>query len=171
MIMGGCLAITLREKDGREFRMSRWTNASPFLIDNIDLETAKIKEKEFIKLYGRKDLKLGCLCNMTDGGEGCNPSPEVREKLRQSKLGNKNPNYKKIMSQDFKDKISRATSGSKNPFFGKKHKPGTLVNNCKIVLNLETGIYYDSMKEAHLVTKYKYKCFKAMLNGQSRNKT
>lgn len=35
--MGGCLAITLREKDGREFRMSRWTNASPFLIDNIDL--------------------------------------------------------------------------------------------------------------------------------------
>ena len=28
------------------------------------------KEKEFIKLYGRKDLNLGTLCNFTNGGEG-----------------------------------------------------------------------------------------------------
>lgn len=28
------------------------------------------KEKEFIKFYGRKKLKLGTLCNLTDGGDG-----------------------------------------------------------------------------------------------------
>ena len=30
----------------------------------------KQKEKEFIKFYGRKDLKTGTLANLTDGGEG-----------------------------------------------------------------------------------------------------
>jgi hypothetical protein len=33
-------------------------------------EEACEKEKEFIKLYGRKDQGSGCLCNLTDGGEG-----------------------------------------------------------------------------------------------------
>ncbi len=30
----------------------------------------KNKEIEFIRIYGRKDLNLGTLCNLTDGGDG-----------------------------------------------------------------------------------------------------
>jgi hypothetical protein len=41
------------------------------LIDDIDEETAKLKEIEFINLYGRKNLGTGPLCNLTDGGDGC----------------------------------------------------------------------------------------------------
>lgn len=40
------------------------------LLDNLTKEEIFTKEKEFIKLYGRKNLGTGCLANMTDGGEG-----------------------------------------------------------------------------------------------------
>ena len=40
------------------------------LYEDNNFEIIKEKEKEFIKLYGRKDLKKGELCNLTDGGEG-----------------------------------------------------------------------------------------------------
>jgi hypothetical protein len=40
------------------------------LFDDITWEQACEKEKEFITLYGRKDLGLGTLTNLTNGGEG-----------------------------------------------------------------------------------------------------
>jgi hypothetical protein len=40
------------------------------LMDNLTWEQACEKEKEFIALYGRINLKTGCLVNMTDGGDG-----------------------------------------------------------------------------------------------------
>ena len=40
------------------------------LFDDITYEEAKLKEIEFIKLYGRIDLNNGTLANLTDGGDG-----------------------------------------------------------------------------------------------------
>ena len=40
------------------------------LIDDLTWDEACNKEKEFIALYGRKDLNTGCLVNMTEGGDG-----------------------------------------------------------------------------------------------------
>ena len=40
------------------------------IIDEVSYDFAKEKEKEFILLYGRKDLNTGSLCNLTDGGDG-----------------------------------------------------------------------------------------------------
>ncbi len=42
------------------------------LLESDDYEFIKQKEIEFIALYGRRDLKEGCLVNLTDGGEGSN---------------------------------------------------------------------------------------------------
>lgn len=86
------------------------------LFDNITKQEAADKEKEFIKLYGRIDNNTGILCNMTDGGDGilnAKRSIETKEKLRQSKLGSKNPAYGKTPSVDTLEKRSKSLTGKK----------------------------------------------------------
>jgi len=68
------------------------------IFDNVTVICAKKKEKEFIKLYGRKDKNKGTLCNMTDGGDGC---------------------FKRVVSEETKIKISKSNKGKK---FSKEHK-------------------------------------------------
>jgi len=68
------------------------------IYDEITKTEASEKEKEFISLYGRMDLKSGILCNLTDGGDGifnCIRSDETKEKLRIKKMGSKNPMFGK----------------------------------------------------------------------------
>jgi len=60
------------------------------LFDNLLWEDACKKEKEFIKLYGRKDLKEGTLVNKTNGGDGSVGaiiSEETRKKISKAGLG------------------------------------------------------------------------------------
>jgi uncharacterized protein involved in tellurium resistance len=69
--------------------------------NEITAEQAKEKEKEFIALYGRVDLKSGCLVNLTDGGDGVlnmSSNSELRIKLSKAAIGKK-------MSESAKKKI------------------------------------------------------------------
>jgi hypothetical protein len=71
------------------------------IYDEVTKTEASEKEKEFISLYGRIDLKSGILCNLTDGGDGifnCIRSNETKEKLRIQKVGSKNPMFGKKQS-------------------------------------------------------------------------
>jgi hypothetical protein len=82
------------------------------IADNISYEEALNLEKELIKTIGRKNLGLGPLVNMTDGGEGvlgCINSKdhlkgktfeeiygeEKAELIKQKMRGNRKPGYKK----------------------------------------------------------------------------
>jgi hypothetical protein len=78
------------------------------VMEGLSWEEACKKEIEFIKLYGRSDLKLGTLCNLTEGGEGVlgmTHSQETKNKISQD---NKRPekaaicmiNYKKMTSPE-----------------------------------------------------------------------
>ena len=56
------------------------------LLDNLTKKEAIQKEIEFIKLYGRVDLKNGSLCNMTCGGEGTSSLNKELEDCRRTKI-------------------------------------------------------------------------------------
>ena len=94
------------------------------LFENLTKHQAITKEKEFIKLYGRVDIKTGCLYNMTDGGEGA---------------------FSMIYTDDRNKKIS-------NTLKGRKHKKETIIKNrlshsnrWNIKIN---GKKYNSIREA-----------------------
>ena len=82
------------------------------VLDNLTWEEACKKEKEFIKLYGRKDLNEGSLVNMTDGGDGIcgyKHTEIAKNKIAKNWMGDNNP----------MKKIKRF--GSLNNHYGKKH--------------------------------------------------
>jgi hypothetical protein len=55
---------------------------------NLDEELAALAEQELISKFGRRDLGLGPLLNLTDGGDGCyNPSSESRAKMSAARKG------------------------------------------------------------------------------------
>ena len=86
------------------------------LFENLTKEEASIKEQGFIKIYGRIDLKTGTLCNMTDGGDGiwnCIRSEETKKKLRDKKIGEKNPQFGIKQSEETRMKRRLSMTGKK----------------------------------------------------------
>jgi hypothetical protein len=86
------------------------------LFDDLSWEEAKLKEIEFIKLYGRINKGNGILSNMTDGGDGslgCTPSPETIAKIIANTDYSHNRDPDKIKKIDYSynrnpDKIKRS---------------------------------------------------------------
>lgn len=140
-------------------------------------------EKYLISEYGRYDLGEGNLVNMTDGGDGILGvifSEETRKKMSENLKGNKRFLGQKH-SEERKLKMSKVHKGNKY-FLGKKHSEktrskmselvkGGLNVNAKIVLDLQTGVFYDCLKDAAFVSVISYHKLKRMLNGASTNKT
>lgn len=75
------------------------------IAEGITWEEACQKEKELIEYYGRKDLGLGPLVNMTEGGEGT-LGRIMSEMTKQKRYGKK-------LSEETKQRISNAQKGKK----------------------------------------------------------
>ncbi len=83
------------------------------VMDDLSWEEACQKEIEFIKLYGRRDLSTGCLCNMTDGGEGAfgrSLSVETKAKIADSVKRNTHWKNGRKHTQEALDKIGAASA-------------------------------------------------------------
>lgn len=77
--------------------------------EGISIDEAKQLEIKYISEYGRKDLELGTLVNLTDGGDGqFNPSIHTIEKCKQAAIKQhkegKGPKRDKL-TEDIKNKI------------------------------------------------------------------
>lgn len=71
------------------------------LMESDNYKFLENKEKEFIKLYGRVDIKTGLLVNFTEGGSGVlSISDETKDKIRNKLLGHKD-------SDEIREKKSR----------------------------------------------------------------
>ena len=106
------------------------------ILNNLSWEEACSKEIEYIKIYGRKDLGLGTLVNMTDGGDGTKGykhtienklkrslhmknriiSKETREKMSNSRKGKSPGNKGKKTSDEIKQKLSIIKKGKPTPW-------------------------------------------------------
>lgn len=112
------------------------------LFDDLSWENAQEKEKELIKLYGKRDNNTGCLVNITDGGGGTlgarhteesrkkigeesrnrkrTPrSPETKEKLRLANLGKVGNRLGSKVSEETKLKLRLANLGKVGPNKGR----------------------------------------------------
>ena len=98
------------------------------LFETNDRNLIIEKEKEFIKLYGRSDLHLGTLCNLTDGGEG-SVGTIVKDSTRKlHSIRSKNNKYRLGIphSEETKLLMSESRIGNKHPMYGKKHSNETI---------------------------------------------
>lgn len=100
------------------------------LFNNLTWKEAQIKEKEFIKLYGRLDLGTGTLCNLTDGVDGIVGQiikNETREKISQSLMGEKHFRFGKRMSDESRKKMSESAKGKKLSDITRKRISSSLI--------------------------------------------
>lgn len=89
-----------------------------FVAEGLAEKEAFNLEEELILKYGRKDLGTGILRNLTSGGEGQTPGPEVRAKYSAAKKGKKPNNYGKTVSYKKDRKWDR--QGEKHHQYGKE---------------------------------------------------
>ncbi|MDE2031383.1 MAG: hypothetical protein KGI58_03960 [Patescibacteria group bacterium] len=143
---------------------------------------AQFQEKELIKLIGR-----GNLTNLTDGGDGhcgITVSDELRKKRSLNARGKRNDNWinsiriarknggnggvvKKgdKLPDGWRNNLSKSKLGNKNPWFGKSSPVA------KLVLNLETGIFYNSVNDAAIAHCINPKTLYQYLDGSRVNLT
>ena len=80
------------------------------LVKDLSWERACELEIKMIAFYGRQDKNLGCLCNLTDGGDGATghiKSETVRFAISERTKGENNPMYNKSWFDVWVDKYGR----------------------------------------------------------------
>jgi len=141
------ISKTTRRAFDRNGRNPHWYNivnkvgySVNIIHKDIDYKEAKNIEILLIEKYGRNNLGLGNLVNMTDGGEGCLGvivSEDTRQKMSKARKGKplseetrvkmSEANKGKTLSEDTRKKISEAGKGrivseETRHKIGKKHK-------------------------------------------------
>ena len=121
--------------------------------ENVSVEEAYQIEKDLIKFHGRRDLGLGTLVNMTDGGDGrfgSIASEETKRKMSESHIGINDwskgkevtnetrekisnvlkeywkHNTKAPLTEEAKEKIRQSLTGRPGTWIGKKHSEESL---------------------------------------------
>ena len=145
-------------------------------------------EKILISYYGRRDLGKGTIVNLTDGGDGL-VNPSLAERKRRSDAGKVltgelSATWGRKHTEEEKKRMRgkrESISGVNHPQYGKKRPEisklfserkgilspnyGKIAVNAKIVLDIETGVYYNSAKEASNYYDITYSNLKKYLNG------
>ena len=98
-----------------------------FIAKNLTEEQAFYLEEYYIAGYGRRDLKLGPLCNLTNGGEGASGyhhTEEARIKIsliHKGRIFSESHRYNKSKAQigrklsaETREKISKANTGHRH---------------------------------------------------------
>jgi hypothetical protein len=153
-----------------------WTNIAnkhgyqvDILIDGCSWEEACEVERGMIKEYGRADLSLGALANMTNGGDGLrNPSKETRKKIGDARVGKKMA--KETINKIVASKIGKP-GNNKNKTFSKEWSDNigkSMVGVNKNRRWITNGIIYKFIKNDEVLLNDWY--YEAPGKGINKNK-
>jgi group I intron endonuclease len=138
------------------------------IIEECSFEDLNIRERywqEFYNVIGKNGLN----CVLTKTNEKpCVFSKETRDKISKAHKGKK----KKPFTKKHIENLSKSHKGK---IFSKETKlkmsKSSLKCNSKILISLNTGIFYNSITEASFIYEIKRTTLNAMLKGQLKNKT
>lgn len=150
-------------------------------------QEAQTLERHLIASIGRRDLGLGPLVNLTDGGDGhagLIVSAETRAKRSLNARGKRSPVWVASIRASRKNggnggvvkqgdklpdswraNIAKGVSGSKNPMYGK------ITAAARRVQDADAGIIFPSVGTAAIEHKLNMKTLYNMLSGHRPNKT
>lgn len=147
------------------------------LKEGLSWEEACELECILIDYYGRRDLGLGPLVNMTDGGDGMlglKHSEEAKQKISSAMKGN---TYRKgiIMSEEQKLKLSEALKGKKHSEETKdkisEAMKGGKNPKAKKVICIETGKIWNTVSSCATDNGLNRTTLGKYLDGKLKNKT
>lgn len=149
-----------------------WDNHTFEILEECGIEEMFKKETEYGMFYEVLGIN-GLNCTLPKNGDiKCYQSEETKLKKSLNQRGGKNNFFGKKHSEEALEKIRNAQLGRKHTL---EHRMKVSKNhakvNSKIVLNLETGVYYESCKEAALYNNYNHSTLKSKLNGSTKNNT
>lgn len=169
------------------FRCHGFENHEFEIIEECKIEQLNERERYWQEYYNSVNYGLNCKYTKTHDKSG-NLSEETKRKISNSQKGflnhrygkkyespEKTPFYGKKHSTETrlkisinnkglkrddvsKRRISESKKGFKNPMYGK------ISPVAKTIFNTETGIYYDSIKDASFSIKMNYRTFKWNIN-------
>lgn len=143
------------------------------IIEECEESELNIKERywqDYYNVIGKQGLN--CVLTKTTDRSG-KMSEETRQKLIKN---NTKPWLGRKHSEESKLKMSKSHKGKKK---SKEHrnniikslKGNTYSKLSKIVLDTQSGIYYDSINKASFALDINYNTLKAMLQNRFKNKT
>jgi hypothetical protein len=139
-----------RSKPWRDFS-KKHSYSVQILAEDLTWNQACESEKDLIRLYGRRDLALGSLVNMTDGGDGVENLPIETLKLIGSKLKGRAGTFTgKTHTEESKEKNRNAHLGRKysTEVNAKKAVRGGKNGNSRTVYDPKTKQTFSTVTEA-----------------------
>lgn len=116
--------------NGRKVKPPKNKNMIVIIERNLTEIGALALERRLIRWWGREDIGLGILLNMTDGGDGVSGyhhKEDTKILMSEKRMGKNNSFYGKTHTEETRKKLSIkcAKSGNENGFYGKTHTEET----------------------------------------------
>jgi hypothetical protein len=100
--------------------------------ENVSEVWALLRERYYIRWFGRKDNGTGILRNLTDGGEGTSGYILSEEQKDRYRRGKNSPTYGRKITEEHKQKLREAK-------LGKKQSPETLKKRSEAMKGKNSG--------------------------------
>lgn len=150
------------------------------IIEDVSWKEAQEVEVLLISEYGRRDLGLGNLVNLTNGGEGTQGiivSDKTKQNMSISATGRKHSNEAKEKNRIASSNVSEETKLKrylKNKGLKRTPEQCKRISESKmntLLLDVVNGIYYKSMSEVCRIFGYSRKGIIRKLDNIEKNDT